>query len=256
MTTWDANHYLQFGGERTRPAVDLAARVDVNHPETVIDLGCGPGNSTQVLRRRWPEAHITGLDSSPAMIAAARASYPEQEWVLASAEEWSPPEPFDVVFSNAALQWIGDHAGLMSRLFAQVAAGGALAFQIPSRSYSAVRAHIDDVADDTAWRERMWAAKAALTLEDPAYYYDALSDQARRLDIWETEYIHIMDGPSSIVDWVSSTGLRPFLNALDTHAERQRFVDLLQTRVAECYARQRDGKVLFPFRRLFVVAYR
>jgi len=256
MTTWDAGHYLQFGGERTRPAADLAARVGVNHPETVIDLGCGPGNSTQVLRRRWPDAHITGLDSSPEMIAAARARYPEQAWVLARAEEWSPPAPVDVVFSNAALQWIGDHSRLVSHLFAQLAGGGALAFQIPSRSYSAVRAHIHEVADDAAWCERTQAAKGALTMEEPSYYYEALSDQARWLDIWETEYIHVMDSPSSILDWMSSTGLRPFLNALDTDGERQRFVDLLRARVAESYPRQRNGKVLFPFRRLFVVAYR
>jgi trans-aconitate 2-methyltransferase len=113
-----------------------------------------------------------------------------------------------------------------------------------------------DIADDTAWRERMLAAKGALTMEDPSYYYDVLADQARKLDIWETEYIHVMDGPESIVDWISSTGLRPFLDALDTDAERKRFVDLLNKRVAQSYKRRRDGKVLFPFRRLFLIAYR
>jgi trans-aconitate 2-methyltransferase len=256
MSPWDADHYLRFGDERTRPASDLAARIDVPDPKTVIDLGCGPGNSTQVLRRRWPEARIVGLDNSPEMIDSARASFPDREWLLGSAENWSPPDPFDVVFSNAALQWMRSHDSLVSHLFAQVADGGALAFQIPSSSYSAVRGHIHEIADDAAWRERMTAEKAALTMEDPSYYYDALAEYAPRLDIWETEYIHVMDSPSSIVDWISSTGMRPFLEALDAESERQRFVDLLNERVAESYPRRRDGKVLFPFRRLFVVAYR
>jgi trans-aconitate 2-methyltransferase len=256
MSSWDPNHYLKFGNERTQPAVDLASRIEIADPKAVIDLGCGPGNSTQVLRRRWPEARITGLDSSPEMIAAARKSYPEQQWVLASAETWTAPEPFDIVFSNAALQWIGNHDRLVSHLLEQVAHGGALAFQIPSRSYSPVRTHMHDIADDSAWRERMLGVKGALTMEDSSYYYDVLADQARKLDIWETEYIHVMDGPESILDWISSTGLRPFLEALDTDAERRRFVDLLNKRVAQSYNRRRDGKVLFPFRRLFLVAYR
>lgn len=256
MSPWNAHHYLKFGDERTQPAVDLASRIEIANPKTVIDLGCGPGNSTQVLRGRWPDARLTGLDRSLEMIAAARASYPEQDWVVASLETWLAPEPFDVVFSNAALQWIGNHDRLVTHLLAQVAHGGVLAFQIPSQHYSALRAHIEDVADDAAWRPRMQEAKAALTMENPSYYYDALADQVRRLDIWETEYNHVMEGPESIVDWISSTGLRPFLDALDTDAERTRFVDLLNRKVAASYLRRRDGKVLFPFRRLFVVAYR
>jgi len=256
MSSWDADLYLRFGEERTRPAVDLASRIDVSEPDAIIDLGCGPGNSTQVLRGRWPRARVWGLDSSPDMIAAARRDYPEQGWILANVDGWSAGEPFDIVFSNAALQWIRNHDRLVPHLFDQVAPGGALAFQIPSVGYSKLRAFIREIADDAAWRARMHRAKASLTMEEPFVYYDALADWARLIDIWETDYNHVMDDSRSIVEWISGTGLRPFLEALDSESERGRFVELLLERVTEAYPRRIDGKVLFPFRRLFVVAYK
>ncbi len=253
---WDASNYLRFADERTRPAADLVARVAVAEPARVIDLGCGPGNSTRVLRERWPAARIAGLDTSPEMIGVARESSADTEWLLGDAASWRSVEPFDVVFSNAALQWMPDHAALVRRLFDQVADGGALAFQIPSDRYALVRTLIDEVADDPAWRERMEGPRSSLTMQAPAFYYDALVDLATRLDIWETEYSHVLDGPEAIVEWISSTGLRPFLDALDSDAERERFSAMLTELVADGYPRRVDGKVLFPFRRLFVIAYR
>jgi trans-aconitate 2-methyltransferase len=253
---WDAEHYLRFGDERTRPAEDLVRRVAVDAPGRVIDLGCGPGNSTEVLRRRWPDARVIGLDKSPEMIAAARSRHPECEWILGAVETWTTNAPFDVVFSNAAFQWMGDHERLIGHVFEQVADAGALAFQIPSDAYAAVRRHMHEVAEDPAWRERMAAAKVALTMEAPGFYYDVLAGRASRIDIWETEYSHVMDGPSAIVDWVSTTGLRPFLAALEDEIERRRFLDSFTQKVSASYPRRRDGNVLFPFRRLFVVAYR
>src|SRR6185295_8349935 len=181
MTSWDPNKYLRFGDERTRPSVDLASRVAIQAPKRVIDLGCGPGNSTQVLRRRWPAARVYGLDNSPEMIASAKRSYPDQEWVLGGIEGWSAPEPHDVVFSNAALQWIPDHVALTRHLFDQVAAGGALAFQIPSGAFSPVRSYILEIASDGAWAHRMSEARAALTMEEPHVYYDALATRASSL---------------------------------------------------------------------------
>ena len=255
MTAWDPDHYLRFGDERTRPAVDLAARVAVDAPETVIDLGCGPGNSTQVLRRRWPGARVTGLDASPEMIAAAERAYPDQDWMLADIDGWTADEPRDVVFANAALQWLGDHASLTRHLLSQVAPGGALAFQVPSAEYSSVRALIEDVSRDGEWTSRMDAARAAHTMETPTAYYDALAPAARGMDVWETDYFHVMDSPAAIVDWISSTGLRPFLDALDSEAERERFTARLGERVDGAFETRSDGRVLFPFRRTFVIAY-
>lgn len=256
MSAWDPNKYLRFGDERTRPAFELAGRVAVESPATVIDLGCGPGNSTQVVRRRWPAARVCGLDSSPEMIAAAHKAYPDQEWMAGRIEEWAASEPYDVVFSNAALHWIPNHTALTQHLFAQVAAGGAFAFQIPSGAESPFRTAIQDVSEDAAWTDRMDAARNALTMEPPEVYYDALATQARALDIWETIYQHVMESPAAIVEWISSTSLRPFLNALASDQERQRFVALVTERVTKSYPTRTNGRVLFPFQRMFVIAYR
>ncbi len=256
MTTWNPNHYLQFADERTRPAVDLVSRIQLPNPRTLVDLGCGPGNSTQVLRQRWPQAHLLGIDKSPEMIAAARSKYPDQEWLLGDVSKWKAEKPVDLVFSNAAFQWVPNHQHLITHLFAQVTDGGALAFQIPSNRYAEVRLHLHEIAEDPIWRERMHGPKSALIIEEPDFYYETLAEQANNLDIWETEYHHIMDSPEAIVDWISSTGLRPFLQVLADEQERELFTSKLQKSVRTSYPKCKNGKVLFPFRRLFVVAYR
>jgi len=254
--SWDPGEYMRFGDERTRPSVDLAARIAVESPARVIDLGCGPGNSTRVLRARWPTARVIGLDSSSDMVEAARASQPDGEWVLAGIEDWSADEPYDVVFSNAALQWVPDHGVLVERLFASVAPGGALAFQIPSITFAAVQVLIRDIALEGPWAPRMAGPLGELTMEAPGHYYDHLAPLARPVDIWETEYSHVMDSASAIVEWIASTGLRPFLAALGSEGETRAFLAELHARVAQTYPPQRDGRVLFPFKRTFVVAYR
>jgi trans-aconitate 2-methyltransferase len=255
MNSWDPSRYLRFGDERTRPALDLLSRIQVESPKSVVDLGCGPGNSTSVLRRRWPDARVVGVDNSPQMIAAARTEYPDGEWILAGIEQWDSESRFDVVFSNAALQWLPDHGPLIERLFQNVAAGGALAFQIPSATYALVRILTEEIARDGAWAPRMSDPLAELTMEAPDFYYDHLTAEARSVDLWETEYMHVMESHSAIVDWISSTGLRPFLRVLDTDEERDEFVARLLRRVTESYETRSDGRVLFPFRRMFVVAY-
>jgi trans-aconitate 2-methyltransferase len=253
---WDPDSYLRFGDERTRPAADLVTRIKVATPRTVADLGCGPGNSTAVLRSRWPRARLVGVDNSPEMIAAARTAHPDGVWLLADIAAWQPEEPFDVVFSNAALQWVPDHASLVRRLFEHVAPEGVLAFQLPSADFSEVRSLIREIAQDPAWRARMDGPSRALTMESPAFYYAYLAPSARSLDIWQTEYLHVMPSHDAILEWISSTGLRPFLEALETDADKGEFVRRLRDRIVEAYEAGCDGRVLFPFRRLFVVAYR
>jgi trans-aconitate 2-methyltransferase len=252
---WNPSGYLKFEDYRTRPSRDLVSHVRVTAPRSVIDLGCGPGNSTQVLRSRWPQARVVGLDSSVEMVAAAHEAYPDQEWMLGDIATWSSDTPFDVVFSNAALQWVGDHVGLLPRLFRQVVPGGALAIQLPAAMYASIRGMVHEVADDAVWSPRMRGARAALTIEQPQAYYDALAPLAQSVDMWETEYHHVLETPSAIIEWISSTGLRPFLDALDSHDERERFNTMLLERVTDAYPLRSDGNVLFPFRRMFVVAY-
>ena len=256
MDTWNPTHYLQFGDERTRPAVDLVMRVQMESPRTVVDLGCGPGNSTAVLKGRWPNARIVGVDSSPQMVDAARNADPAGEWVLADVREWAPAQPLNVVFSNATLQWLPDHGSLIRRLFGYVAEGGALAFQIPAQIYARVCTLIQEVAADPAWAERMRGPLALLTMEPLTFYYDQLAPLASAVDAWETEYLHVMASQVAIVEWISSTGLRPFVEALATEVERRRFVDLLQERVSESYGVRADGKVLLAFQRMFMIAYK
>ena len=256
MSNWNAAHYLKYGDERTRAAVDLAARVRLRSPRTIVDLGCGPGNSTQVLRDRWPEADLLGIDNSPEMISAARRAYPQQNWQLADAAAWTAERPVDLVYSNAAIQWLPRHDVLIPHLFAQVASGGALAMQIPSGTFAKVRTLIHEISHDPAWTERMDAPRNALTMESPEFYYDALAASATSLDIWETEYQHVLESKAAVVDWMASTGLRPFLSPLASNAERDAFLAELHRRVALAYDSRADGKVLFPFRRTFVIAYR
>lgn len=256
MSAWDAGLYQQFASERTQPAIDLVARLAVDDPKRIIDLGCGPGNSTEILRRRWPRAEVVGLDSSPEMISAAQARYPEQQWLLADAANWEAHQPYDIVFSNAALQWLPDHAQLLPRLLQQVAEGGMLAFQIPSHVDSQLHRHMLQLADEPEWAQRMHEAKTALTIENPSFYYDVLTECAAKVDIFEIVYYHVMKDEEAIIQWISSTGLRPFLSALETAEQQLRFTELLKTRVAAAYPCQQNGKVLFPFRRLFVIAYR
>lgn len=256
MSEWNPKLYMQFQNERTQPAIDLISRLDVSDPQTIIDLGCGPGNSTEMLRRRWPEAKITGLDSSSEMIEAAKTNYPQETWFLSDLATWKTDTPCDIVFSNAALHWLPGHDKLVTHLLDQVAPGGALAFQIPTSSKSLLHPLILQTADEVQWRTQMAAAKNVMTSESPAFYYDALQDKTSSLAIWETEYCHVMENHAAILEWISSTRLRPFLDCLDGEDQKARFNALLAERLHAAYPTQKDGKVLFPFRRLFVIAYR
>ena len=255
MPTWDPGVYLHFANQRTQPAIDLIARIRLE-PARVIDLGCGPGNSTAVLRERWPQADITGLDNSAEMLAAATQAHPAGKWILADAASWQATLPVDLVFSNAALQWIPNHAAVFTHLIAQVAPHGALAVQVPAHYKSPIHQVTLEVANDPAWRHLMDEPQRALTYAAPAFYYDLLQPLAANIDLWETEYYHIVDNAQAIVTWFRGTGLRPFLEALETAEQRQQFEQRVLEGYTQAYAPQADGRILFPFRRLFMVAYR
>jgi trans-aconitate 2-methyltransferase len=253
--TWNPTDYLRFADERTRPAAHLVARVSLESPVRIIDLGCGPGNSTRVLKQRWPGAALTGLDSSKEMLAAAREALPSVHWVAGDIDTWIPEAPYDLVFANASLHWLPFHRALVGRLFGQVAPGGALAFQIPAAGDTPVRAHMREVAALPPWADRVAELELTLTMEPPHVYYDVLAPLARSVDIWETEYYHVMKSAADITAWFEGTSLRPILNAL-AEPERAQFKTLLTEKLAKAYSLRADGKVLFPFRRTFVVAYR
>jgi len=256
MPTWDSDKYAQFIEQRTRPAVDLAARVAIEDPARVADLGCGPGNSTAVLARRWPNAELIGVDNSTTMLASARAAYPAGQWVEADIAEWSAIAPVDVVFSNAALQWVPDHARVLPSLLEQVADGGALAVQVPANVDAPAHRAMRDLAQSAAWRHRFSSAAREWHVQPEEFYYDVLVAHSRQLDLWTTEYIHLLPAVDDIVEWYRGTGLRPWLEALPSQADRDQFVADVRSELAQQFKPRAGGHVLFPFRRLFFVAYR
>jgi len=255
MTTWNPDLYLRFEAERTQPSIDLMARIDIDEPDSIIDIGCGPGNSTNVLRQRWPGARIVGLDNSVEMIAKARKAYPQGEWRVADGATWSEPQAYDLVFSNAALQWMPDHAGLVRRLFGAVRTGGALAVQVPANHDSPIYQAIDRVADRPRWRGTMQGC-ARLVYREAGEYYDWLSALSGRVYVWHTVYYHVLANHQGLLEWYSSTGLRPYLERLTSAEERAAFQSEILDECRAAYPLQQDGKVLFPFRRLFFIAYR
>lgn len=256
MPAWDGELYLTFAVERTRPAEELAARVAVEAPARVADLGCGPGNSTAVLARRWPAAALTGIDRSEAMLAFAQTAHPQWTWIAGDISTWRAGEPFDVVFSNAALQWVPDHARQFPRLLTQVAPGGALAVQLPANLDAPAHVLMRDLAASPAWRDWFPEAPRGWHVEPAEQYYDMLAGAASHLDIWTTEYLHVLDDVDAIVDWYRGTGLRPWLEALPDDIRRRRFLSEYRARLAASFMPRPGGRVLLPFRRLFIIAYR
>jgi len=256
MPAWDAGLYLQFANERARPAADLIARIALRGSSQIADVGCGPGNSARMLHARWPEATITGVDNSAEMLAEASAAHPDWKWIQADAATWKSEQRFDLVFSNAALHWLPDHAGLFPRLFEMVSPGGALAVQMPANFHAPSHRIMGEVAQDPRWRDALENASAGIGVEPLSFYYDLLQARAALLDLWETEYLHILDGPDAILEWIRGTGMRPYLQALADDQQRKQFQEMCLERLRAAYPRQASGKVLFPFRRVFVIAYK
>jgi trans-aconitate 2-methyltransferase len=256
MPQWDAGQYLKFNLERTQPVRDLLHRLRLAQPRRIVDLGCGPGNSTEVLRTHWTGSLVVGLDSSPDMIAQARQTFPDCAWQIADAAHWQAEQPYDLVFSNAMLQWLSNHEELCPRLLEQVAPSGALAVQAPAHYDSPLHREIIDVSCDLRWSDRMAGARRAMTNHPPEFYYDILRSRASRIDLWETTYYHVLAGPEEVLEWFRGSGLRPFLEALSSAEERRVFEEILLERYRVSYPVRKNGDILFPFKRLFFVAYR
>jgi trans-aconitate 2-methyltransferase len=233
---WDAGHYLRFADARTLPAMDLLSRIALAAARHVVDVGCGPGNSTAPLQARWPAARVTGIDSSAELLAAARRDHPGIDFVAADIATWQADAPVEIVFANASLQWVGGHATLMPRLFQQVAPGGVLAVQMPRNLDFATHRLMRQVAAEGEWRERLEGAREPSPVKPPEFYYDLLAPRSAHFTIWETNYIQIMDGVPAIIAWLHGTGLRPFLARL-TETERPVFLERYAALLAQAYPR-------------------
>lgn len=253
---WNADQYLKFSDHRLRPALDLLARVPLVAPRTAVDLGCGAGNVTARIRDRWPSVDLTGLDSSAEMLAQARKDFPAIRWIAGDIAAWTPPKPVDLLFSNAAIHWLPDHAHLLAGLMGQVAEGGALAVQIPASFGLAAHRLMDETARSGPWAERLAPRVRPWPVAEPSDYYAWLAPHARHVDVWETTYVQALAGEDPIVEWMKGTALRPFLQACADDAERAAFLAAYRARAAEAHPKRPDGVTLMPFRRIFMVALR
>jgi trans-aconitate 2-methyltransferase len=251
---WEPDRYLQFSDERLQPAADLLHRVPLARPARIVDLGCGAGNVTRLLTRRWPEADINGLDSSPEMLERARSVLPSVRFELAGVECWEPDESLDLLFSNAALHWVDGHEALFPRLLDSLSPGGVLAVQMPGNFDAPSHRLIRELASSTTWAERIGLKRMGAVLP-MADYQRILSPRCTRLHLWETTYWQAMSGPAPVLDWLRGTTLIPYLAPLDD-AARTDFLSELGRRLAGAYPGDASGTTLFPFRRIFILAQR
>ncbi len=252
MPTWDPRQYLKFSDHRLRPALDLLAQIPLDSPRIVYDLGCGPGNITRLLAERWPGAQVIGVDSSADMLVKARQEAPGVAFVQAGIEQWTPAEPADLLFTNSTLQWLDEHARLFPRLVAQLAPQGVLAVQMPHNHEAPSHAAMREAAEEGPWRAQLRNVRSIRPVCAPADYYRILAPIARQVDIWETEYLHVLEGDNPVVEWTKGTGLRPYLDALK-EPERGAFLNAYAERIGALYPKQPDGRTLLPFRRLFIL---
>ncbi len=253
---WDPIQYLRFTDERLRPALDLLAQVPLLDPANVVDLGCGPGNVTAILRQRFPAATIVGVDGSAAMLAKARLAVPDAGFVEGDFSTWSPDGPApELIYSNAALHWVGGHAVLLPRLISLLADGGVLAVQMPAMHNAPLRTLQYTVAETGPWSDTLRGVGSAPPVLEPGDYYDLLRPHVASLDIWETTYLHGLQGEDAVGEWASGSSLRPFLDKLPA-AKRPDFRRAYADAVRPHYPRRTDGTTLVPFRRLFLIARR
>jgi len=255
MADWNSAQYLKFERERTQPAIDLVNRIGIENPKKILDVGCGPGNSTAVLAERFTDAYILGFDNSENMITTARKNYPKLDFRLcdASCGLSSLDHDFDIVFSNACIQWVPNHEKLIGELMCLLRKGGVLAVQIPMNFNEPIQKIIKEVSTSGKWKGYFPEARVYNTLSQ-GEYFDILSELTDNFDLWETVYYHVMKSHDDILEWYRSTGLRPYLNVLDKEKQADFENDIME-RLRKSYPVQKNGEVIFRFPRFFFVAY-
>jgi trans-aconitate 2-methyltransferase len=258
---WDPAQYWVFADERSRPFFELVGRIRAETPARVVDLGCGNGELTATLARRWPKAAIEGIDSSAEMINVARkpaAGHPGGlGFAVGNLTDWAPDAPVDVIVSNAALHWVPEHRELLPRWVRALAPGGWLAFQVPGNSDAPSHTLLRELCRSPRWQDRLTFLPRGHPVGDPAEYFGLLAGQGCRVDAWETTYLHVLQGENAVLEWVKGTALRPVIAALggDGSAETAEFLADYAALLRTAYPPGPDGTV-FPFRRIFVVARR
>lgn len=250
---WDPTKYLQFSGERLRPALALLAQVPLVSPKRVVDLGCGPGNVTAILWSRFSGAEVTGVDSSAEMLERARRDVQGCRFQRADIAGWTPLRPVDLIYSNAALQWLPNHRTLFPRLIACLAPGGFFAVQMPAMHDAPFRILQYEAAGNGPWAGHLAGVRSAEPILEPGEYWDLLRPITASLDLWDTTYMHALQGDDAVVQWAIGTSLRPFLDAIPDDM-RDDFLRAYADAIRPHFPKRPDGTTLLPFRRRFIVA--
>lgn len=254
MTDWDSSKYLKFGNERTQPAIDLINRIYIEKPKKILDIGCGPGNSSEVLAQRYPDADILGIDNSPAMIKAARELHPDIQFMHCDANKdlLKVGIDFDIVFSNACIQWIPNHDTLLKNTMCLLRPGGVLAVQTPMNYQEPIHQIIKEISTSNKWSSKFENPRVFYNLTQ-GEYYDLLSNIASDFYMWQTTYFHKMQSHSDIMEWYRATGLRPYLNVL-SETDKLDFEKDIYDKLIKAYPKQKNGEIIFRFPRFFFVA--
>ncbi|MFQ6024043.1 MAG: methyltransferase domain-containing protein [Acidiferrobacterales bacterium] len=250
---WDPTQYLKFDEPRLRPGLELIARIPADQPALIHDLGCGTGALTARLQARWPAAQVIGVDSSPEMLARAAADHPNIRWVEADVVDWRPERPPSILFSNATLHWVDDHEMIFPRLLGYLARGGWLAVQMPGNFDAPSHQLMYETVMEGPWRKKLAPLIRNRPVLSPDNYYSLLAPVAATVDIWATTYLHVLSGDDPVLEWVGGSASRPFLGVL-TLEERRAFETQFAAKLRKAYLKRSDGKTLFPFRRLFIMA--
>lgn len=254
---WDSKQYLQFTNERLRPATDLIAQIHLDNPGVIYDLGCGAGNVTNLLKQRWPNAEIIGIDSSADMLAKAATETTEITWINADINQWNAEKPANLIFTNATLQWLDEHETLMPRLGKMLAPNGILAIQMPRNHQSPAHIGIIEAVEAGPWRERLqpllrFGKGNADPVAAPDVYYHLFEAYAKKINIWETNYLYVLEGENPVVEWLMGTGLRPIISALH-EAEKKEFLQVFSEIIKKKYPKTAMGKTLLTYKRIFIV---
>lgn len=255
---WSASQYLKFERERTRPSRDLLAQVHLDNPRRVVDLGCGPGNSTAILRERYPSAELSGMDSSPDMLTKARATLPDVPFHQGDLTTYTPGDAVDLFFSNAVFQWLPkeERISTIKRLLQTQTPGSVFAFQVPDNFTEPSHAAMRETAEEGPWAVTLRALQPARGLMPPPQeLYDELKPLCSEVDLWHSHYYHVLDNHEGLVEWVKGTGLRPFIDPLSDE-QKAGFLEVYLGKLRERYPSSVDGKVILRYPRLFMVATR
>jgi trans-aconitate 2-methyltransferase len=254
VTTWDPGAYLRFSEVRFRAGLDLLSHIRPGSYRTIYDLGCGTGHLTQIFAKSFPGASVTGVDSSPEMLAEARREFPGISFIEADISSWQPEDVPDLIISNAVLHWVPSREALLPSLLRMLAAGGVLAAQIPRHVDMASHAVLKEVVQQSEWRATLEPLLVA-PFASPETIWKLLAPEASMLDIWETIYLQVLEGQDAVLNFMRGSTLRPLVSAL-SEKDGSKLLATLAKRLATAYPPQTNGQTLFPFRRLFLIAQR